>query len=253
VPGTAATDSPASGQTVSELDDDVLIMMHGGRVSLRQMVPLSRKIEPRMKCKAFNLQGHGGRPIPQHASMDAMADDLAANIRNSGLRKPFIFGHCWGGLAVLNMLSRYPDIVSGAVFAGLRFRYDAEAIAFGQYLGSEEYLAREETFLVRTAKQAHGKGWRDVIAYATRMSESFAETDPVDETLIAAIDCPVLILAAAEDSIAPAKQSLELSRMIMGSQLVVFNGTCHPLAAAPLDLIATKTANFCQEVRRLRA
>ena len=137
-----------------------------------------------LKSKAFNLQGHGGRPIPEYASMDAMADDLAANIMNSGLQKPFIFGHCWGGLAALNMLTRYPDIVSGAIFAGLRFRFDAESIAFGEYLGSEEYLAREDTFLVRTLKESHGEGWRDVIAYTTQMATNFAEIDPVDETLI---------------------------------------------------------------------
>lgn len=230
-------------------DHDVLVLLHGGGGSQHDMRQLGRRIVPGMKCYAFNLLGHGGRPVPSGCSMDEMADDLANNIRRAGFDRPFILGHCWGSLATLNMLTRYPGIVSGVVLTGLRFRFDARAIAQARFLASEDRVRKEGKPFAMICEKIHGPNWQEVRKYNDRMAAGFADNPPVDKALIPQIDSPVLLMAATEDSVAPVSQSMQLSRMIPGAKLVVFEGNGHPLSAAPLDLIASKTLGFCEEVR----
>ena len=72
---------------------------------------------------AFDLRGHGGSSKPDepaaYTDIARSADDLAAVIRATGLKRPLIVGWSYGGIVVGDYVRKYGTAnISGIVFAG---------------------------------------------------------------------------------------------------------------------------------------
>ena len=234
------------------IDNDTLVLVHGGGQRSQEMRPVAEAIGPHIKCTGVDLLGHGPEPIPTGpVSMDDMADDLAARISDAGLIKPFVLGYCWGGMATLNMLTRHPGVASGAILVGTRYRWDAEAIAYGLHLGSEERLSRPGNPLVERSRRIHGSRWLEVNAFDVRMLESFREKPPIDESLLSRVRCPVMMISSKEDWLAPLGDALDFARRLPMAKHIVLGGSLHPFTALPLEVIADRTVHFCSKVTQL--
>ena len=79
---------------------------------------------------AYDQRGHGRSAKPASGyGFEHTAADAAAVIRAAGLRRPVVVGHSWGANVALELASRNPRLVSGAVlldggFSSMRDRFD---------------------------------------------------------------------------------------------------------------------------------
>ena len=75
-----------------------------------------------------DLPGFGGRPVlPSPPSLDAYADDLAAQLDERGLRRVVLGGLSLGGYVVMAFLRRHGHRVNAVVLADTKAGVDAQA------------------------------------------------------------------------------------------------------------------------------
>jgi non-heme chloroperoxidase len=64
----------------------------------------------------MDLRGHGRSSKPEGPyDVPAVADDLAALVRELGLERPVIAGQSWGGNVVIELAARHPGLARGLV------------------------------------------------------------------------------------------------------------------------------------------
>jgi pimeloyl-ACP methyl ester carboxylesterase len=95
-----------------------VLLVHGGggdRTHWHALVPLLAIDRP---VVTFDQRGYGESPAAPDAdrSLEAMAADALAVVAATGLRKPVVVGHSYGGAVVAETVARFPDRFAGAVF-----------------------------------------------------------------------------------------------------------------------------------------
>src|SRR5919112_4402640 len=71
---------------------------------------------------AFELQAHGRTAdIDRPLSIEQMADDVAAALRQLGIERADIFGYSMGASVALHLAIRHPDVVHKLVLASVTY------------------------------------------------------------------------------------------------------------------------------------
>jgi pimeloyl-ACP methyl ester carboxylesterase len=85
---------------------------------------------------SVDLRGHGKSDKPhQSYTMQLFTDDLAWTCEQIGLKKPVVIGHSLGGVVVLALAMRYPDVPSAIVLVDAPVVRPADArVAMGRFV-----------------------------------------------------------------------------------------------------------------------
>jgi pimeloyl-ACP methyl ester carboxylesterase len=91
---------------------DPVILLHGGLMTIPEMMPLIQSLGSERTVIAVELQGHGrtadtDRPL----SIETLGNDVAALIADLGLKKPDVIGYSFGGAVALRTAIQHPDFV----------------------------------------------------------------------------------------------------------------------------------------------
>src|SRR5215204_6632701 len=100
-----------------------LVLLHGAfsaiGTSFGNVLP---ELAETRRVIAFEMQAHGRTAdIDRPLSLEQMADDTAAAIRQLGIDQADIFGYSMGAAVALHMVIRHPDIVRKQVIASSSF------------------------------------------------------------------------------------------------------------------------------------
>jgi pimeloyl-ACP methyl ester carboxylesterase len=223
-----------------------IVLLHGfpfDRTLWREQVEALRE---RYTVITVDLRGHGETPpaVPDApATMQDMAEDVAALLDSLNITRVVIGGLSMGGYVALVFHQLFPERVRALMLADSRPYADTD----------EARLIREET-----ATRALREGMITIadamlpklLAPAThaeqpqivrRVREMILNTDPhgaasalrgmavrSDQTKrLREIDCPVLIIVGSLDCITPPADSELMHREISGSRLEVIKGASH--------------------------
>jgi pimeloyl-ACP methyl ester carboxylesterase len=91
---------------------DPVILLHGGFMTIPEMMPLITPLATERSVIAVELQGHGrtadtDRPL----TLETLGDDIAALIVDLGIKKPDIIGYSFGADVALRTAIQRPDLV----------------------------------------------------------------------------------------------------------------------------------------------
>jgi 3-oxoadipate enol-lactonase len=222
-----------------------VVLLHGfpfNRTLWRKQVEALRE---RYNVVTVDLRGHGETPAlaDAPATMEAMAEDVAALLDELGIERVVLGGLSMGGYVALAFYRLFPGRVRALILADTRPHADTD----------EARLNREET-----ATRALREGMSTIadamlpklLAPAThaaepqivrRVSDMILQTDPQgaaaalrgmavrrDQTkLLGEIKCPVLIIVGSLDAITPPADAEFMHREISGSRLEVIAGAGH--------------------------
>jgi len=191
-----------------------------------------------------DLRGHGETTVvAELATMEEMAEDLAALLDELGVGRAVVGGLSMGGYVALAFLRAHPERVGALIFADTRPQADTD----------EARRTREET-----ARRALADGMEPIadamlpklLAHATRVQrpevvarvrEMILGTNPQgaaaalrgmavrrDQTdLLPGIGVPTLILVGSEDAVTPPSDSEAMNAKIKSSRLVKIEGAGH--------------------------
>ncbi|MER3147013.1 alpha/beta fold hydrolase [Salmonella enterica] len=109
---------------VEEGEGPPLLLIHGGGLTAKSWQGLAKEASRYFRVIMPDSRGHGLTNNPQGTfSYDLMTEDMAAFIKALKLEKPLVMGYSDGGMVVLKLTSRYPDLARAAIVGGATHRF----------------------------------------------------------------------------------------------------------------------------------
>jgi pimeloyl-ACP methyl ester carboxylesterase len=225
------------------------VLLHGAfsaiGTSFGKLVP---DLAKKRQVIAFELQGHGRTAdIDRPLSIEQMADDTAAALRQLGIEQADILGYSMGASVALHTAIRHPDVVRK--LALISVTYNLSGVHPGLMDGLGE-MKPEMMF---------GSPWHDEYTRIAPRPEDFArlfakktEMDraikDIPAETIRSIKAPTLLIIGDSDLVRP-EHAVEMFRLLGGgvfgdtpaglpsSQLAILPGTSHVTAVYRTELL----------------
>jgi pimeloyl-ACP methyl ester carboxylesterase len=216
-----------------------LVLLHGAfsaiGTSFGKLLPDLAKTR---QVIAFELQAHGRTAdIDRPLTLEQMADDVAAALRQLGIEQADLFGYSMGASVALQVVIRHPAVVRKLVLASVTYKLS------GIHPGLMEGLADMKPEMM------FGSPWHEeytrIAPHPENFATLFAKKTQMDRQLrdlpaetIRAIKAPTLLIIGDSDLVRP-EHAVEMFRLLGGgvfgdtpaglpnSQLAVLPGTSH--------------------------
>jgi pimeloyl-ACP methyl ester carboxylesterase len=271
-----------------------VVLSHGFSLNSALWHHQVKDLSRRVRLVAYDHRGHGrsGRPPTDDYSLDALARDLDAVIRDATADEPVVLvGHSMGGMTVLRYAELFPDQIGTTVAGVVLVDSTAADVIDGFLPGIPRWLRAsmqgiQESALRLLAGRAKAldrlrKGGSDLAYVGTRLmgfgrDPSPAQVDFLDSMLSAvpseiwlklipsmlaldvtaalpALDVPVLIMVGSHDRLTPMAAAERMAEAIPTAELVVFQGAGHtPMLEVPNQFNA-RLLEFVARTVRARA
>src|ERR687892_2200414 len=226
-----------------------LVLLHGAfsaiGTSFGQVLP---ELAKSRQVVAFELQGHGRTAdIDRPLSLEGMAEDVAAALRELGIESADVFGYSTGAAVTLRLAISHPDLVRKIVLASVTYTLG------GVHPGLMDGLAEMKPEMM------FGSPWHEEYMRIAPRPEDFAilfekktqmdrELEDFSAEAISAIKAPTLLIIGDSDLVRP-EHAVEMFRLLGGgvfgdtpaglpaSQLAVLPGTSHVTLVDRADML----------------
>lgn len=233
-----------------------LVLLHGAfsaiGTSFGKVLPALTK---NRQVIAFELQGHGRTAdIDRPLTLEGMAEDVAAALRQLGVEQTDLFGYSMGASVALYLTIKYPEIVRKLVLASVTYTLS------GVHPGLMEGLGEMKPEMM------FGSPWHEeytrIAPHPEDFSRLFAKKAEMDRQIkdvpaekIRAIKAPTLLILGDSDLVRP-EHAVEMFRLLGGgvfgdtpaglpnSQLAVLPGTSHVTLVERVDWLVSMTEAF---------
>lgn len=233
-----------------------LVLLHGAfsaiGTSFGKLIPLLAK---ERQVIAFDLQAHGRTAdIDRPLSIEAMADDTAAAIRELGFESVDLLGYSMGASVALYTAIRHSEVVRKLVLESVTYTLS------GVHPGLMDGLGE------MTPEMMHGSPWHDeymrIAPHPEHFNTLFAKKTAMDRQLrdlpaesIQAIQSPTLLVIGDSDIVRP-EHAVEMFRLLGGgvfgdmppglpaSQLAILPGTSHVTMVDRAEWLAPMINSF---------
>ena len=230
-----------------------LVCLHGLGGGSRSWTYQLEKMSSDRRVIAWDCPGYGGsadHTIPNPAPAD-YADALAEMLKGIGVTEPIdLIGHSMGGVIAPQLEARHPGTVRRMVLSATRIGFrdwgsyeqrlqeqiDMTPEEFGRTrvknMCAPEASADAKALVASIASEIRTSGYRAAI-HVLSVSDNRAE--------VAALGIPVLVLAGAEDKVAPEEATAALAAAIPGARREIIGQAAH---AAYLELLDAYNARL---------
>jgi pimeloyl-ACP methyl ester carboxylesterase len=226
-----------------------LVLLHGAfsaiGTSFSEILP---ELAKSRQVIAFELQAHGHTAdIDRPLSLEGMADDVAAAIKQLGMESADVLGYSMGAGVALRVAIRHPEVVRKLILASITYTVS------GWHPGLLEGLGN------MTPEMMHGSPWHEeylrIAPHPEDFAKLFAKKTQMDQQTrdlpaesIRGIKSPTLLIIGDSDLVRP-EHIVEMFRLLGGgifgdtpaglpdSQLAVLPGTSHVSLASRTELL----------------
>ena len=232
-----------------------LVLLHGAfsaiGTSFGDVLP---QLAETRRVIAFEMQAHGHTAdIDRPLSMEQMADDTAAALRQLGIEEADVFGYSMGAGVALQVAIRHPEVVRKLVLASVTYNKN------GVHPGLMEGLAEMKPEMM------FGSPWHEEYTRIAPRPEDFAtlfakktqmdrEVRDLPAEAIEEIQAPTLLIIGDSDIVRP-EHAVEMFRLLGGgvmgdlaglpnSQLAILPGTTHVTVVQRADLLLAMIPPF---------
>ena len=206
---------------------------------------------------AFEFQGHGRTAdIDRSLTLEGMADDITAALRQIGVEKADFFGYSMGAAIALRVAIRHPEIVRKLVLASVTYTMSGVHPGLMEGLGEmkPEMMYGSPWHEEYTRIAPHPENFDRLFAKKTQMDR---ETKDLSAEDIRAIHSPTLLILGDSDLVSP-EHAVEMFRLLGGgvfgdtpaglpdSQLAVLPGTSHVTLVDRADWLVSMITSFLE-------
>lgn len=207
---------------------------------------------------AVDLPGHGRSAGAALASIEALADWIAALLDAAGVGRASIVGHSMGSLVALDCAGRHAGRVAGIALLGAAYPMKVS----DELLDATKNHEPEAQMMVNVwqhSTMAHypsnpGPGFwvmGEVERLMQRQKPGVMHTDFAacnayagGMDAAAKVACPALLLLARRDAMTPARAAQDLAKAIKGSKTVIVEGSGHNLMGEKPDAVLDALIEF---------
>jgi len=230
-----------------------LVLLHGGPgFDHSSFKPLFSQLADLAQIVYVDHRGHGrsDRCPPGQWTLDTFADDVVRLCDALGIEKPIVLGQSFGGFVAQRYLARHPDHPAKVILSSTSHHGDlARKLAMFERLGGA--TAREAARVFWTTPNA--ATWAHYLTVCLALYNQTAPADPQaagrtifnEEILfsfvggekqtmhllpgLAAVRCPVLVMAGRLDPVCPLADAEEIAAAIPApwGRLAVFDRSGH--------------------------
>jgi len=219
-----------------------LVFSHSLACNVRMWDPQVEAFRERFRILLYDTRGHGQSAAPKGPySLEGLADDLAALLKELRIQRPHFIGLSMGGMIGQTAALRFPDLFQTLTLADTTSRYPAEALplwearvrtAETQGLQPLVQPTLERWFTEGFRKRSPGKVAEIGKAIAATPVAGYAGCSQaipkIDLTArLKDIKCPVLVLCGDKDPGTPPQMSREIHDNLPGSKLVMIPDAAH--------------------------
>ncbi len=233
-----------------------LVLLHGAfsaiGTSFGKLLPGLAKTR---QVIAFELQAHGRTAdIDRPLTLEGMADDVAAALKQLGIERADIFGYSMGAGVALHVAIRHPDVLRKLVLTSVTYNLS------GIHPGLMEGLADMKPEMMfgspwheeYTRIAPHPENFATLFAKKTQMDRGIQD---LPAETIQAIKAPTLLIIGDSDLVRP-EHAVEMFRLLGGgvfgdtpaglpkSQLAILPGTSHVTVVDRADLLLSIVPAF---------
>jgi pimeloyl-ACP methyl ester carboxylesterase len=233
-----------------------LVLLHGAFSAIgTSFGALLPELAKTRQVVGLELQAHGHTAdIDRPLSLERMADDVAAAIKELGYGTADVFGYSMGAGVALRVAIRHPEVVRKLILAAVTYTFS------GIHPGLMEGLGN------MTPEMMYGSPWHDEYMKIAPHPEDFAklfakktemdrQTKDIPAESIRAIQSPTLLIIGDSDLVQP-EHAVEMFRLLGGgvfgdtpaglpdSQLAILPGTSHVSLASRTDLLIPMITAF---------
>ncbi|MBL8707357.1 MAG: alpha/beta hydrolase [Rhodospirillales bacterium] len=207
---------------------------------------------------SVDLPGHGRSEGPALASIDAVADWIAALIDAAGAKNATLVGHSMGALASLNAAARHPARVARLVLCGVAGKMPVHPDLI-QAAEKDPGLARDlivdwgfggrgriggntavGLWLSTTAQRLIDRAASGVLATDLKACDAYGD----GEADAAKVACPALLVLGEADRMTPAKAGRALAQAIKGAEAIAIADCGHMMMVEQPDATLDALTGF---------
>lgn len=209
-----------------------IVVLNGANGAAIEVRPLAQALTPYGPVFTPNLLGHGGRPIPERLSVEAIVADLVAFLDFNKIERAIFVGFSLGGLLALYLARHHPERVVAVAGVATKFIIDRETVERWVYLGDPGRIDRPgNPRAAELARMHQPQDWKQVTLTNNQWYRDLGEHPPLGDADFRAITVPVALFSGQADPIVGAGEQEQLSRLL-GCPLVMYPGPMHPLRLA---------------------
>ncbi|CAG0971945.1 Tropinesterase [Burkholderiales bacterium] len=207
---------------------------------------------------ALDLPGHGRSAGPALASVEAIADWLAAVLDAAGLPQASLVGHSMGALAALSCAARHPAKVTKIALLGPAAPMEVSDALLAA-ARANDHVAYEliNEWSTSAGKRIGGNTVPGMWILGTAMRLMERTAPGVLHTDLAAchawgggldaaraVRCPSLLVVGARDVMAPPRAARALAETLPGARVVTLPDTGHAMMAEQPDAVLDALRGF---------
>jgi pimeloyl-ACP methyl ester carboxylesterase len=196
-----------------------LVLLHGGFGSMEMFGSNIQELAKHRQVIGVDLQSHGRSPAAnRQMTWDAMADDIAALIRELGFERAAIMGFSLGGGVALRTAIKHPDVVERLVLVSTVFKntgWHPEMTAGMKAMGPEaaEPMKRSPMYADYQRIAPNVEDWPVLVEQLTTL----LKVDYDWSAEIPNLQMPVMIVIGDADGLPPA-HAVEFFELLGGGK-----------------------------------
>jgi 3-oxoadipate enol-lactonase len=221
--------------------NEVVLLLHAFPLHSGMWEPQLAALTARFRVIAPDYRGLGeSRPAPEVTSVEALAEDVAALLRQLGIRRAAVAGLSMGGYVAFALYRKNPELFRGLALCNTKATPDTEEAratreTFAQNAVSKglDWVAKDfapkllrrdpDPDVVARVKDLIRGGTPEGVAAAQRAMARRVDSVP----LLARITCPTLVVTGEEDQLIPFAETQRMALTVKGARMLRIPGAGH--------------------------
>jgi pimeloyl-ACP methyl ester carboxylesterase len=222
-----------------------LVLIHGGVCTIEACLgKLRTPLAANWRTIAMEQQGHGRTAdIDRPLSLDQMAEDMAALLRQLKIENADVVGYSMGGAIAMRLALRHPGLVRKVVIFGTGYNADAYPPGFldgFKALKAEDIPAAFRGEYEKVAPDP--KRWPILIE---KIKAMVADDKGLSDADLKSIKAPVLVMVGDADIVRP-EHAVAMFRLLPHGKLAVLPVSDHFAPVARSDWVVAMAKAFLE-------
>jgi pimeloyl-ACP methyl ester carboxylesterase len=213
-----------------------LILLHGALGGESQFAPLITALKNHFQVYTYDLEGHGGKPIPDQYSIASFEKELIQFMHDHELNNVPVFGYSMGGYIALSAAKNHQGCISKIMTLGTMLKWSPEIAANETKMLDPDIIEAKIPKFAQQLQERHApQDWKAVMRKIAEMMMEMGKGAAMTDADFGEINLPVLVGLGSNDQMVKLEHTLEMVDIMPGAEFRLFEGWKHPIESVEVE------------------